>query len=370
MKPLKVNLVDDFELVLDGPTRRERLQIRSPYYSRLYLSQFLFSQLGLMHLLAPYLPQVVKTDFLVHPLFQELISAMYWSCGEITPIFETPAGFHDFGTFPKTSSKKAVIAYSGGKDSMWNLWWAQEKYGPENVLAMHIRGLNQGQRHEAEYALRQSQEWGFNLGIIDLLNSSLNVGHAVMRSRDMFLTGLLIPLALDFGASRIITEGRVGNSHTLFTGQAENFRDFNRLIKKLLGIPVKVTWRYRKSMSAVKDLYLHRPYWMPLVCNCFAPIFTKPWHKSLWKERAPTFPLYESQCGSCVKCLQVNLGRLLYSSDAEKIDEKDVHAFLLYIDRWIRGNRKRVWDMIQGSFLREYQRACRRYGLDPNRLLK
>src|SRR3990172_2400866 len=131
MKSLKVSLIEGFELSMVGPRikgkrRRERLVVRNADYSRLYLSQFLFSQLGLMHLLAPYFPKIVKTNFLIHPPFQDLIGKMYQSCGRIPPQFETQEGYFDFGTFPETSAQKVVIAYSGGKDSMWNLWWAQE----------------------------------------------------------------------------------------------------------------------------------------------------------------------------------------------------------------------------------------------------
>src|SRR3989304_3638975 len=173
MKSLKVSLVDDFELVMAGPERQERLQVRSPGYSRYYLSQFIFSQLGLMHLLAPYFPNQVETDFVVHPFFDYLIGKMYGSCGKNPPEFKTSEGSYSFGTFPITTGKKAVVAYSGGKDSMWNIWWMQERYGKENVLAVHIRGLNQGQQsQEDEYVRRQSRELGFQLEVLDLMNSS------------------------------------------------------------------------------------------------------------------------------------------------------------------------------------------------------
>ena len=371
MKSLKVSLVDDFELVMAGPKRRERLLIRSIDYSRYFLSQFLFSNLGLMHLVAPYLPKKIETDFLVHPNFQALIGEMYRSCSQDVPEFSIPEGGFGFGSFPETTLKKVVIAYSGGKDSMWNLWWAQEKYGKDNVLAVHISGLNPGQGTTEDYYVRkQSQEFGFDLRIIDLLNSSRNGGYGVMRSRDMFLTGLLVPLALDFGASRIITEGRIGNSQTPFTGQAESFRFFNGLLKDL-SIPVKVAWRYRKSMYTVKDLFVHRPSWLPLVCNCFTGAsHWKSFHRRYWANLAPTFTLYESQCGSCVKCRTINLGRLLYDPAFSTVSLDDARTFLFNTARWIHRNRVRVADMIQGSFLKEFERACRLFGLDPNRLLK
>ncbi|MEX1061668.1 MAG: hypothetical protein WEC39_00965 [Patescibacteria group bacterium] len=376
MDNLKVSLVDKFELELAGPQRRERLKIRSLDYSHYYLSEFLFSQLGLMHLLAPYFPKVVETDFLVQPLFRNLIGEMYKSCNHPAPEFITPLGGFGFGIFPDTSAKKVVIAYSGGKDSMWNLWWAQEKYGRDNVLAVHIRGLNQGQqREEANYVLKQALAFRFPLNVLDLLNSSRNWGPAVMRSRDIFLTGLLVPLALDFGAGKIITEERLaGDPKSHFTSGSESFAFFNYILK-YMRVPVKVTWRYLKKYHPVRDLYLNRPDWMPLVCNCFSVSYRKVALRKHWNGEngqgglAPTLKLYDSQCGSCFKCRPVNLGRILYDPNT-KVSRDDARAFLLSTARWIEASKGKWADIIDSSFKQDFKLACRRYGLDYNRLLK
>jgi tRNA(Ile)-lysidine synthase TilS/MesJ len=64
---------------------------------------------------------------------------------------------------PRTNSKKVVVAYSAGKNSLWNMWWAQEKFGTENVLAVHINGLNRANAsRERMYAERQREKLGFN----------------------------------------------------------------------------------------------------------------------------------------------------------------------------------------------------------------
>lgn len=70
--------LNNARLSLQGPQRNENLEVRFGYPDSL-LSRFLFSQLGLMHLVAPYLPRLIETNFAVDPKTRELIRAMYSS---------------------------------------------------------------------------------------------------------------------------------------------------------------------------------------------------------------------------------------------------------------------------------------------------
>jgi hypothetical protein len=362
MRRMQVQL-NDFELVTKGPKKMERIKIVGDY-PRHRLAEMLFSNLGLMHLVAPYLPAVIKTDFVVHPRMQGLIAAMYASEKHPRPVFRTPRGNWSWPILPKTDPGRAAVAYSGGKDSLWNVWWTQERYGSDNVIAVHLGGLNQGQKtQEAASAVRQSRALGFRLQTIRLLNSSGNHGHLVMRSRDMFLAGLIVPVAMEFGAGRVIIEGcPSGNPEMHFTERAENFQFFNRILKEL-GIPVRVGWRLREEIDVVRDLLKHRPRWLPLVCNCFSAACYKPFLRRSWQSRAPTLPLYESQCGSCFKCRTVNLGRVLYDPVMQGADPDDIRDFLRNTHRWMRENRERMADIMGESFVTGFNRAVRRYGL-------
>jgi len=62
MKNFQVNFNSGFELIMDGPKGRERLKINGEY-PNIVLSRCLFSNLGLMHLIAPYFPEEISTDF-------------------------------------------------------------------------------------------------------------------------------------------------------------------------------------------------------------------------------------------------------------------------------------------------------------------
>jgi len=319
-----------------------------------------------MHLIAPYFPKEIKTNFDVNKKVQSLIGAMYESERHNQPCFRAEGNIFNLDIpFKNLSSnaERVAVAYSAGKDSMWNLWWAQEKYGAENVLVVHVSGLNKGVgSREAEYVRKQQQEFGFPyLKIINLLNDSKNSGHKVMRSRDIFLAGIIIPSALEFGASKIITEGFEDVDETeLFSGKEENMACFNKILDEI-GIPVQVAWRNQGEMECVKDLFLHRPGWMPHVSNCFAPPCYLVSLRRNWQKKFPGFPLYDSQCGFCIKCRIINLGRILWDSAIRDVKTEDVIAYLKDTAGWINANRARLIDMIEGSFLNTFKKACEKY---------
>lgn len=362
MKQLFVTL-NGLQLTLDGPSGREKLGINGDYPNA-PLSQSIFSQLGLMHLVAPYLPDMVSANFPVSKPMKKLIGAMYKSENRKPPTLKTPENDMRFSS-PKTDANKVAVAYSAGKDSLWNMWWAQEKFGTENVLAVHINGLNRANApRERMYSERQRAKLGFdNFKVINLHNGSRSRGYGVMRSRDMFLVGITIPHALEFGASKIIIEGFAETQPTEpFSGQASNMRFFSQIIQEL-GIPVSVAWRNRQEMDVMRDLLEHRPEWVPHVCNCFSAPCYQPGIRRYWQRSAPTFSLYDSQCGSCVKCRITNLGRILYDPNIKAVKTEDVQTFLKNTANWMRINRERLADMIEGSFTRDFRRACKQHNL-------
>jgi len=360
--------LEDFTLTTQGPKGRERLGLRGDF-PRTDITNFLFSNMGLMHMAAARFPTEISTNFCVDTHFRDLISAMYQADAgfnpSITSLPESTAS--EYSRNLVSSPEKVAVSYSAGKDSMWNLWWAQKQYGSENVLAIHIRGLNRNNApNEYKYTLRQQKEIGFPLKVVDLLNSSKNTGFDVMRSRDMFMIGLGIPHALQFGASKIIIEGFAEvDPVERFTGHETNMNYFNQILSDL-GIPVQVAWRSdRKEMDCIRDLYEHVPEWMPHVCNCFAaPHFQKP-HNKHWKERAPSFPIYDSQCGCCIKCRIITVARTLYDPQMQNVSPEDIRTHLGSAVSWTRTNRRNGSkpDMIEGSFIEKLQEACEKYNV-------
>lgn len=264
MRRLHIHYRGGLELEMAGPERTERLQISGDYPTS-SVATFCFTHFGLMHLVAPYLPREISTDFNVCTHIQDLIAAMYRSEDKRRPQFVNTQRSHGWSErLPKTDPRRVVIAYSGGKDSMWNLSWAEKEFGPQNILLVHIHGLNKANgARELEYATLQSATLGFPLEVVRLADGSGNHGFAVMRTHVMFLAGLCLPVALRFGASKIIMEGFAESGpEEYFGGQEQNAQYLNRIFRDL-GVEVKVLWRNRLEMDVVKDLVLERPGWLP-----------------------------------------------------------------------------------------------------------
>ena len=127
-----------------------------------------------------------------------------------------------------------------------------------------------------------------------------------------------------------------------------------------LGLPISVAWKNRQEMDVVKDLVLNRSRWLAEVCNCFSmPCYQPPISRS-WKKNAPTFTLFESQCGSCVKCRITNLGRLLYDPKFQPSPE-DARYFVRTTVKWAEKRKHDLGDMITGSFTRDLKKAIRKF---------
>ena len=88
-------------------------------------------------------------------------------------------------------------------------------------------------------------------------------------------------------------------------------------------------------MAVFRDLFTHVPRWMPHTCSCYTPPARKARPRRRWARVAPTFPLYPSQCGSCVKCRVTNVARVLYDGATRSGDPAGLRAFLEDTDRWM-----------------------------------
>ncbi|MDP3697268.1 MAG: hypothetical protein Q8R55_04565 [Candidatus Taylorbacteria bacterium] len=85
MKTAKVDFDGRF-LSMPGPEQIERLSIKSTYPWDNF-SESLFAQLGTMHLVAPYLPKNIRTNFYITKDIRELMGGMYTSESKIAPAF-------------------------------------------------------------------------------------------------------------------------------------------------------------------------------------------------------------------------------------------------------------------------------------------
>ncbi len=344
-----------------GQKKAERLRIEGDY-PQTPLTRWLFSQIGLMHLVAPHFPKRITTDFPVYPQTRALIAAMYWFEGKRPPKFSSPYdGGLPFAPFTMDVGRM-LVEYSGGKDSMWHQARAIDHLGADNVLAVHISGLGQGVASgERKAAIAQAKRFGFrHFKIVELKRSSKEKGAAVLRSAKIFDAALVLPLAVEFGASRIITEEPGGGPY--FTGSYESMEHFNSFLEDS-GIPMQVGWWKRPKGGVVKALIELRPDWLPEVHNCFRQLNWKPGTRRSWRKRTPTFPPFRHACGSCFKCRLTRLGWLLYGP--HRASDKDAIYFIRDSEKWARDRQDDAGDLIGGSFSLYLQRCRRRYKLAP-----
>lgn len=350
---------------------KERIGIRNEY-PQTKLATTIFQSLGLMYLVSPYLPEKITTDFFVPITFQNLIGAMYESEGYDDPTFlltdpRLAKTREPYLAIDGSDNSRAILTYSGGKDTLWNLDWLVRELGISNILATHFNRINPTvAAEELRATLRQQEYIGFPLHIVDLLNSSKNHGKSIMRARDMFLVGVTAPLAVNFGASRIVLEGGFWTEGTPdgepFTTYQSSWIYFNRTISEL-GIPTQAYWRDSNGMNAIEDLAHNRPEWLRLVYNCFSPGNHKPERRRKWQRVAPTFPLYETQCGSCVKCRELNIARIAFDPQVQEATPADVKTYISDTIRWTDEHKVDLADLLAGAFLEQLTTLAETYGL-------
>lgn len=378
---------ESISVTADNPTyltmhrvdaRKERIGIRNEY-PKTEFAATVFQSLGLMYIISPYFPKKITTDFYVPLVFQDLISGMYQCEGYEKPTFlltdhkvakKPEPYFHE----NNTNSSRAALTYSGGKDTLWNLDWLAKKLNMENVLAVHFNRINPPvASEELKATLRQQQHIGFPLHVIDLLNSSKNHGKNIMRSRDMFLVGVTAPLALEFGASNIILEGgfwqKDAPTGEPFTTYQSSWEYFNQILKQI-GIPVQASWRNSSGMNAIHDLIKNRPEWFPLVYNCFAPGNHKPERRRKWQKVAPTFPLFETQCGSCVKCRELNIARIAFDPSIQRAKPNDIKTYIADTIRWAKEHKFDLSDILAGAFTEQLDILAKNYEVGNRTSLK
>jgi hypothetical protein len=217
---------------------------------------------------------------------------------------------------------------------------------------------------EYEATLRQQKHIGFPLAVVNLLNSSKNHGKIVMRARDMFIVGLTVPLALEFHAGSVVLEGGFwpdeNSGGQPFTTYESSWKLFNELLTQMR-IPIQAVWQNCSGMKAVEDLLRDRPDWLPMVYNCFSPACFKGDRQEKWEKVAFTFPLYEGQCGSCAKCREVNIARIIYDPIIQKANWIDVKTYVRDTVVWARKHKIDQADVLEGSFTEHLHLAAEKY---------
>ena len=315
-------------------------------------SESLFHSMGLLHIVSPFLPELIATDFPVLPMAQLLTNELYKSKKRTPPEWKTPTGDTiDHST--QIKGNHSLVTFSGGKDSLWNLMTATE--AGESPRAVHIQGLNEVVgRREHEDVLKQQKVIGFPLSVVVLKNSYTQKGQPSMQSRDLFLTAMAIPFAAEEGAGRIYLEGsfKEGASEqgAIFAHKLSTWQLYQAQLE-LMSIPIQMNGTNRGEIDSIKDLIEKQPSWLPLVSNCLAGEQKRTEVRKTMKSIAPSFPFYESQCGGCLKCMTLNLARIAYDPMVKRdAKAQDIKNYLGATVRWHRENKPKIGAYIDPGF--------------------
>lgn len=347
---------------------RRTMGIKNQDYPRSDLAQWLIPPFMAVQLVSREFPLAIEANFPIPMGVRTMIRRMYrWHDME-GPAIEAPRSASAPVLAIPTDQSRIALLYSGGCDSLDNLRVLSEQYGPENVLCVWIDGINKGHEFlEQRFIPLQKQKIGMPLSVVRLRNGSLTGGRKTMRARNMLLAALATPLAAEFGAGAIVTEVQTdAESHRPYSSVPKHMLAFNREMARV-GIDIPVTWPKNSTLDRVRTLIEQRPKWLEVMCNCFAEMQFHGQYRAINEKRYATLPLFDSQCGSCIKCRKVTLARILYDPKLRRADsaesQEDVCAFLKQTVVWRRGKRGHAAEMVGGSFLLYLNEALSQYGM-------
>lgn len=322
-------------------------------------AQDLLRTVMVAHLIAPYFPQIIETNFGLG--FAEFLAEFYRYYGHRPPrIKKNPdqvsVAYSSSGGVENSPIPNAS-AHSGGLDSVYRLVRFLER--GEAVLAVHLRNLNaKGNYAEAIASQKQCQAWGLPYEQIRLKNSSGNYGFDVMRTRDMLLALMVALNAKPYGVNKVVIEGGMSSDpkDAHFSEYAPAWGFFNNLLRET-GLDLSVEGVDPGDIETIREiLRLERKLGLeilPLVQNCFSAPFQVPNNRRKWERLTPVLAKNSPNhwCGSCHKCRRMTLGRIFYADPRLKnLSQAEIDFFVADTYDWMRKyphNR----DLLSSSFL-------------------
>lgn len=310
-----------------------------------------------MHLVAPELPHLIKTNFRIEN--KVLIDEMYKFYGKRIPrIIATPLG--ECPQKVKEGPEEhfdVANAHSGGLDSAYRA--VKMIANGEKVMAVHVRNLNAKANYlEARASKAQAAAWGIPYKEVHLKNGSKNTGFASMRSRDIFLATAAVFASDCNGVGEVLVEGdflkrKQGAHYTEYQG---TWKLFNGVLRKN-GVETRVTGMDGGDIETVeKVLELEKTLGinvLDLVQNCFSAEYQKSFLVKKWQRETPILASVSSDhwCGSCLKCRRMTIGRLYYHDPKfEVVPKNEVEYFVNDTYYWMKKYEHNS-DLISKSFM-------------------
>lgn len=311
------------------------------------------------HLIAPYFPKIIETNFGVTD--SVFIEQLYKYYGYKPPVLETVDEIFPIqnrGVINENRKIEIANAHSGGLDSAFRMAKLLEE--EKSVMGVHLRNLNtKGNKAEYLASKKQCEVWGVPFENVKLRNGSLNGGPDTMMTRDYLLAIVSAVTAYSYGASKVFIEGGMiddpDKGH--FSEYSEGWKMFNKLIAdanlkmEVEGIDPGDVETVGEVINLEKSLGIEI---LPLIQNCFCAPFQRPNSRQKWERETPTIAINSSEehwCGSCLKCRRMTMGRLIYQDPRfVSVPESEIKYFVKDTYNWLR-MYKQNGDLVSKSFL-------------------
>ena len=309
------------------------------------------------HLIAPYFPKIIETNFGVTD--KVFIDELYKYYGYMPPRLVMSDDLTSTRTTKSINYPQVEIAnaHSGGLDSAYRMaGFLQEK---KKVMGVHLRNLNtKGNFAEFQASKEQCETWGVPFENIRLINNSLNGGFDTMRTRDYLLAIATAVTGYQYGAKKVMIEGGMFDDPEKghFSEYSEGWKMFNKLIAdanlkmEVEGIDPGDVETVGEVVRLEKVLGIEI---LPLIQNCFSAPFQRGFLRKKWFRETRTISQNSSEhwCGSCLKCRRMTMGRLIYQDPRlANVPENEVKFFVKDTYNWLR-IYKHNGDMVSKSFL-------------------
>jgi hypothetical protein len=309
------------------------------YRRNIELFDLLFHNMGVFYSVAAnYFPKEISLGRPINSNVVEMINLYYKRMGLDNPEISI-CGIEYCNIKDKIlDNNKAVIGLSGGKDSVYALVSAIEKYGTDNIIAVNIDSIMKILPiEELESCKVICNKLGVKLVVVPI-HYSFKKYRGIYNGAEIALsTALIVPIAFDYGIKNIIL-GTLKSEVDVFQVQPPTISEtgimidlFNNFLKDI-NVNIEIKSGVLDTKEPLVYLMKNRPEIMRETVSCMmlSHIYTS--HKNRALKKYPDFPFYDRMCGVCPKCMTINVFRLKYEKGLSDIlIKKNVYEYCKHI---------------------------------------
>lgn len=320
------------------------------YYNRnLELFDKLFYNIGVFYSVASnYFPKIISLDSDLNENVIKMINLYYKRMSLDYPHILTISNPMDFFSIKhrELSYNKAVVALSGGKDSVYALVSAVNKYGKDNVIAVNINSIMRILPvEELEASKIICNKLGVKLIVVPIHYSFKKYRGIYNGAEIAMATALMVPIAFDFGIGNIIL-GTLESEKDIFQVQPPTISEtgmiidlFNAFLKDM-NINIKIRSGVLDTKESLIYLMKNNPDIMKETVSCMMLSHIYKSHKNRALSKYPYFPFYNRMCGVCPKCMTINVFRLRYENNLKEIlTNKNIYEYCRHVFKTINNKK-------------------------------